>query len=192
MATKKTFSNEYRNKAIEYVKEHPDIPISKAANNLNIAPSTLHKWIKASKENNEHLEDVILIGIKNKGLPIAQILADLIYSFEGVKLTVLPLDITKHRDDTKKNPEINIDFNHNIDDKTVILVDDVLFTGRSVRAAMDALMDFGRPKKIQLAILIDRGHRELPIRADYVGKNIPTSRTESIYVDVEKQEVWLN
>lgn len=143
-------------------------------------------------ENNEHLEDVILIGIKNKGLPVAEILADLIYSFEHIKLKVLAIDITKHRDDLKKNLEAKIEFNYNIDNKTIVLVDDVLFTGRSVRAAMDALMDFGRPQKIQLAVLIDRGHRELPIRADFVGKNIPTSRLEMVFCDIEKREVWLN
>lgn len=143
-------------------------------------------------ENNEHLEDVILIGIKNKGLPIAEILADLIYSFEQIKLPVLAIDITKHRDDIKKNLEAKIEFNYNIDSKTIVLIDDVLFTGRSVRAAMDALMDFGRPQKIQLAVLIDRGHRELPIRADFIGKNIPTSRLETIFCDIEKREVWLN
>ena len=143
-------------------------------------------------ENNEYLEDVILIGIKNKGLPVAKILADLIQSFEGISLPVLAIDITRHRDDLKKNEEATIEFNYSIDNKTIILVDDVLFTGRSVRAAMDALMDFGRPQKIQLAILIDRGHRELPIRADYVGKNIPTSRNENIYCDITKREVWLN
>lgn len=143
-------------------------------------------------ENNEHLEDIVLIGIKNKGLPIAVILSDLIYDFEEVKLPVLAIDITRHRDDLKKKEDAKIEFNFNIDNKVVILIDDVLFTGRSVRAAMDALMEFGRPQKIQLAVLIDRGHRELPIRADYVGKNIPTSKTESVFCDMAKREVWLN
>ena len=139
---------------------------------------------------NTNLEDVVIIGIEKKGTPIALYLKELIYKFEGIEIIVDSIDISSYRDDDKK---IDNDFQLKTDikDKTVILVDDVLFTGRSVRAAMDALMDYGRAKCIKLAVLVDRGHRELPIRADFVGKNLPTSRDEKILCDFNNKEVWI-
>ena len=139
---------------------------------------------------NTNLEDVVIIGIEKKGTPIALYLKELIYKFEGIEIIVDSIDISSYRDDDKK---IDNDFKLKTDikDKTVILVDDVLFTGRSVRAAMDALMDYGRAKCIKLAVLVDRGHRELPIRADFVGKNLPTSRDEKILCDFNNKEVWI-
>jgi pyrimidine operon attenuation protein / uracil phosphoribosyltransferase len=141
-------------------------------------------------EKNKGVQDIALIGIKRRGIPLARELSEAIYEIENVRLNVGILDITLYRDDLTTNNDqpvlnsTNIDFD--ITGKTIILVDDVLYTGRTVRAALDALIDLGRPKSIQLAILIDRGHRELPIRADYVGKNVPTSNDEVISVNVEE------
>lgn len=131
-------------------------------------------------EKNVRLENVLFIGIAKKGVPLAQQIAENIETYEHVKIPVYSLDISNYRDDEKWKETQNDPIP--VNGKTCILVDDVLFTGRSVRAAMDALMDFGRPDKIQLAVLIDRGHRELPIRPDYVGKNIPTAQDETIVV----------
>ena len=139
-------------------------------------------------EKNKGIENVVLIGIKTRGVPVATRIANKIEAIEGQRVDAGEMDITLYRDDLSKkqiDPVVNstkIDFD--ITDKTVILVDDVLYTGRTVRSALDALMDIGRPKAIQLAVLVDRGHRELPIRADYVGKNIPTSRNEKIAVSI--------
>jgi pyrimidine operon attenuation protein/uracil phosphoribosyltransferase len=137
-------------------------------------------------EKNKGVEDLVLIGIQRRGVPLAKKIAKKIYDVEGKKVDVGILDITFYRDDLSmlaEHPVINgTEINFQITDKKVVLVDDVLYTGRTARAAIDALMDIGRPRKIQLAILIDRGHRELPIRADYVGKNVPTSRSEMVNV----------
>lgn len=141
-------------------------------------------------EGNKGVQDICIIGIRNRGAYLAQRLANCIESIENKKVPMGALDITLYRDDltlVSEQPVVHkteIDFD--INDKTVILVDDVLYTGRTVRAALDALIDFGRAKSIQLAVLIDRGHRELPIRADFVGKNIPTSQTEIIEVRLEE------
>ncbi|KPU43990.1 bifunctional protein PyrR [Oxobacter pfennigii] len=141
-------------------------------------------------EKNKGVNDVVFIGIKRRGVPLAKKIAEEIYKIENIKLKVGILDIALYRDDLStfnEQPVINstnIDFD--IKDKTVILVDDVLYTGRTVRAALDAIIDLGRPKAIQLAILIDRGHRELPIRADYVGKNVPTSKNEIVSVSIDE------
>lgn len=142
-------------------------------------------------ERNENLSDVILVGIANKGVPVAECIASLIYSFEGVTVPVESINIGKHRDDNKKALDATIEFKADVINKTVILVDDVLFTGRSVRAAMDAIIDLGRPAKIELAILVDRGHRELPIRADFVGKNIPTSKSERVICDFVEKTIMI-
>ena len=142
-------------------------------------------------ERNKGVGDLCLVGIRNRGVFIANRLAESIKRIEGKVVPVGVLDITLYRDDLtmiSTHPVVHkteIDFD--INDKTLILVDDVLYTGRTVRAALDALIDFGRPKSIQLAVLVDRGHRELPIRADYTGKNIPTSNKET--VEVRLQEV---
>ncbi|MGM9532273.1 bifunctional pyr operon transcriptional regulator/uracil phosphoribosyltransferase PyrR [Intestinibacter sp.] len=139
-------------------------------------------------EKNKGIEDVILIGIKTRGIPIANRIANRIEKIEGKKVITGEMDITSYRDDLKKiqsDPIINgTNIKFDINEKTVVLVDDVLYTGRTVRSALNALMDIGRPKAIQLAVLVDRGHRELPIRADYVGKNVPTSKQEIISVEL--------
>ena len=139
-------------------------------------------------EKNKGIEDVILIGIKTRGIPIANRIANRIEKIEGKKVVTGEMDITSYRDDLKKiqlDPVINgTNIKFDINEKTVVLVDDVLYTGRTVRSALNALMDIGRPKAIQLAVLVDRGHRELPIRADYVGKNVPTSKQEIISVEL--------
>lgn len=148
-------------------------------------------------EKNKGVENVALIGIRRRGGPLAQRLAERIEEIEGIKVPVGILDITLYRDDLTtlaSQPQLHrTEVFFNINDMNIILVDDVLFTGRTVRAAMDALIDIGRPRCIQLAVLVDRGHRELPIKADYVGKNVPTSLQEVISVLVteidDKEEV---
>ena len=146
-------------------------------------------------EKNKGVEDVVLVGIRTRGVPIANRIANKIKNIENVCVNTGEIDITLYRDDLKQvdeDPVINgSNINFDINDKVVILVDDVLYTGRTVRAALDAIMDIGRPKSIQLAVLVDRGHRELPIRADYVGKNVPTSKHEVISVmlnETDKQD----
>jgi pyrimidine operon attenuation protein / uracil phosphoribosyltransferase len=141
-------------------------------------------------EKNKGIENCVLVGIRTRGIYLARRLADRIMEIEGNPIAVGELDITLYRDDlTKKTVDQEplvkgSDIPVGITDKIIILVDDVLYTGRTVRAGMDALMDIGRPSSIQLAVLVDRGHRELPIRADYVGKNIPTSGSEKIVVEL--------
>ncbi len=131
--------------------------------------------------------DVLLMGIRRRGVPLANIISANIKTFEGIDVPVYTLDITLYRDDiaVSDEPLVHIENEgYDVTGKRVILVDDVLYTGRTVRAALDAIMRMGRPSAIQLAVLIDRGHRELPIRGDYVGKNVPTSKTELISVSV--------
>lgn len=141
-------------------------------------------------ERNKGIEDVVLVGIKTRGVPIADRIGKKIQQIEGASVNTGEVDITLYRDDLKKidvDPVINgSNVQFSIDDKIVILVDDVLYTGRTVRSASDAIIDIGRPKAIQLAVLVDRGHRELPIRADYVGKNVPTSKGEIISVKLSE------
>ncbi len=137
-------------------------------------------------------EGLVLVGIQRRGVPLARRIAAAIEEHEGVALPVGALDITFYRDDLSlvaqqpvvKGTAIPVDLN----DRTVVLVDDVLYTGRTIRAAMDALVDFGRPRAIRLAVLVDRGHRELPIRADHVGKNVPTSRDELVKVHLTETD----
>ena len=139
-------------------------------------------------EHNRGLANLALVGVRSRGVPIAQRIADDIRKITGEAVLVGALDITLYRDDlmgasvgiTPLVRKTEIPFS--IDGRTIVLVDDVLYTGRTTRAALDALTDFGRPKSIQLVVLVDRGHRELPIKADYVGKNVPTSRQESVQV----------
>ncbi len=139
-------------------------------------------------EKNKGTENICIVGIQRGGVHLAKRLAKIIKEIEGRSIEVGSLDIAFYRDDLgirKEQPTVRkTEVPCEITDRKVVLVDDVLFTGRSIRAAMDALMDFGRPAQIQLAVLLDRGHRELPIRADYVGKNIPTSREENIEVQL--------
>jgi len=145
-------------------------------------------------EKNKGVDDCILIGIRTRGIYLARRIATLISEIEGVSLPVGEIDITSYRDDRVKVDSVE-EANHGgslqIEQKKIILIDDVLYTGRTVRAAMDALIDLGRPEMIQLAVLVDRGHRELPIRPDYVGKNVPTSKTEKIEVllsEIDEQD----
>ncbi len=144
-------------------------------------------------EKNKGPEKICLVGIQRGGVHLARRLALKITAIEGVEVPVGSLDISLYRDDIsirKKHPVVRrTDIPFDISEKVIILIDDVLFTGRSIRAALDALMDFGRPGQIQLAVIIDRGHRELPIRADYVGKNIPTAKNENIEVQLEEEAV---
>lgn len=139
-------------------------------------------------EKNNGCENICLIGIKRRGIPIAEKIAENIYAIENKKVEVGNIDITYYRDDLEKQTEEPVihesQIPFDISGKTVILVDDVLYTGRTARAAMEALMKHGRPAMVQLAVLIDRGHRELPIRGDYVGKNVPTSKSEHIEVKI--------
>lgn len=139
-------------------------------------------------EKNKGVDNVMLIGIRTRGIYLASRVAHLIQGIENVPVPVGELDVTPYRDDVKENGGRLLDVSESLDihDKKIILVDDVLFTGRTVRAAMDALIDLGRPEMIQLAVLVDRGHRELPIRPDYIGKNVPTSRLEKIEVSLSE------
>lgn len=141
-------------------------------------------------EKNKGVEDLALVGIRRRGVPLARRLAKYISSIEGVEVPVGILDITLYRDDLSSltlQPVVHkTEINFNIADKNIILVDDVIYTGRTIRAALDALADLGRAKSIQLAVLIDRGHRELPIRPDFVGKNVPTSNDEIVEVRLEE------
>ena len=142
-------------------------------------------------EKNKGVENVALVGIRTRGVPLAARIADEIQKIENVKVPTGSLDITLYRDDLTTmgyNPVIHgteIDFD--VTGKHIVLVDDVLYTGRTIRAALDAIIDMGRPNSIQLAVLIDRGHRELPIRADYAGKNVPTSRKETVEVALREE-----
>lgn len=137
-------------------------------------------------ENNPDLSNVLLVGVRRRGVPLAERLAAKIEEMDGVKVSTGALDITLYRDDLStvaEQPVINkTELPSDITGQTIILVDDVLYTGRTVRAALDELIDFGRPRRVQLAVLIDRGHRELPIQADYVGKTVSTTDTEIIKV----------
>lgn len=150
-------------------------------------------------ERNHGSEDVCLVGIHTRGEPISRMLAEAIFRVEGVRVPVGSVDITFYRDDLShisREPTLNrTDISFSVEGKTVVLVDDVLYTGRTARAAMDALMDLGRAQRIQLAVLVDRGHRELPIRADFVGKNIPTAQSEFVRVNLFEvdgsTDVWL-
>lgn len=139
-------------------------------------------------EKNAGTEDLVLIGIRRRGVPLARRVADKIKKIEDATVPQGILDITLYRDDLSQldyHPQVRkTEVPFSITGKKIVLVDDVLFTGRTARAALDALMDLGRPQLIQLAVLIDRGHRELPIRADYVGKNVPTSRKEVVQVSL--------
>jgi pyrimidine operon attenuation protein/uracil phosphoribosyltransferase len=141
-------------------------------------------------ERNKGAEDILLLGIPTRGVPLARRLAARIADVEGTEVQSGALDVTMYRDDLQLRPARSLRHTDippdGVDDRIVVLVDDVLFSGRTVRAALDALNDIGRPRAVQLAVLVDRGHRELPIRADYVGKNLPTSLRETVSVLVEE------
>ena len=137
-------------------------------------------------------DDLVLLGIPSRGVPLAHRLAARIAAVEGTDVPVGSLDVTMYRDDLRLHPARALERTdlppEGVEGRTVVLVDDVLFSGRTVRAALDALGDLGRPARVQLAVLVDRGHRELPIRADYVGKNLPTSLTERVHVLLEETD----
>lgn len=141
-------------------------------------------------ESNRGAEDLVIVGLLSRGYPLARRLVEAIREFEGVQVPVGALDIGLYRDDVTRRsappPVRPSEIPVNIDGKTVVLVDDVLFTGRSIRAALDALQDYGRPARVRLAVLIDRGHRELPIRPDFVGKNIPTALVQKVQVRLQE------
>lgn len=140
-------------------------------------------------ERSASLSNVVLIGIKTRGVPLAKIIKGNVLINAGVDIPLYELDITHYRDDIRGVVEINVPFNNSaVEGKDVILVDDVLFTGRTTRAAIDAILKAGRASSIKLAVLIDRGHRELPIRADFVGKNVPSSMKEEIIVHLNETD----
>jgi pyrimidine operon attenuation protein/uracil phosphoribosyltransferase len=145
-------------------------------------------------ERNRGVENVALVGVRSRGVPLARRIARSLQQITGDEVATGALDITLYRDDLMRHqvgPQPLVrrtEIPFSIDDRTIILVDDVLYTGRTTRAALDALIDFGRPKAIQLVALVDRGHRELPIKADYVGKNIPTSQRESVQVRLQETD----
>jgi pyrimidine operon attenuation protein/uracil phosphoribosyltransferase len=142
-------------------------------------------------EHNKDIKQLLLVGLHTRGVPLAKRLAQNIELYENSKLSVGSLDFSLYRDDRDNSVVKKVkrtDIPSDINNKSVVLVDDVLYTGRSVRAAMDALIDLGRPRSVQLAVLIDRGHREMPIRADYVGKNIPSARHEEIQVRLKETD----
>lgn len=148
---------------------------------------TLRRLAYEIIEQNEQLENIVLLGIRKKGVVIASIIKENIKKIEGIELDTYEIDITPYRDDlvTTIPKSVNKEYvKTNLENKIVILVDDVLYTGRTVRAAMDAIIDLGRPSIIELAVLVDRGHRQLPIRANFIGKNIPTSKEELVKVTV--------
>ncbi len=153
---------------------------------------TLARMAHEISEKNPDIAQIVLVGIITRGAPLAVRLAEKIKSITGAAVPCGKLDVTFYRDDLKsKGPDLNAgrtELEADIEGKTVILVDDVLFTGRSIRAAIDAVMDIGRPGRIQLAVLLDRGHRELPIRPDYIGKNIPTARGERVQVKLAETD----
>ena len=143
-------------------------------------------------ERNKGAQDLVVLGIPTRGVALARRLVDVMAEVEGRGVPCGALDITMHRDDLRRNPIRAIEHTDipapGIDDKTVVLVDDVLFSGRTVRAAMDALSELGRPRAVRLAVLVDRGHRDLPIRADFVGKNLPTSSSERVQVRLAEHD----
>lgn len=196
----RTFHGETKNfsdlvingKIFFYATEDPTMKIKAQLMDEGAMHRTLVRMAHEIVEKNDSASELCFVGIHRRGLPLATELAENVSRFSEIETCVGSVDITLHRDDrdrtseTENLPHTKIDFS--IEGKTVILVDDVIHTGRTIRAAMDALISFGRPAKIQLAVLIDRGHRELPIRGDYVGKNVPTSRKERISVRVAQYD----
>jgi pyrimidine operon attenuation protein/uracil phosphoribosyltransferase len=153
---------------------------------------TLARIAHEVAERNRGIEELAFVGVRTRGVPIARRITDALVGILGVRVPLGSLDITLYRDDLSRQavgPQPLVrrtEIPFSIDDKRILLVDDVLYTGRTVRAALDALIDFGRPRSIQLVVLVDRGHRELPIKADYVGKNLPTSASQVVHVRLEE------
>jgi pyrimidine operon attenuation protein/uracil phosphoribosyltransferase len=176
------------------MSHHAVRPASKVLLDAEAISRTLSRVAHEIIERNDDLNDVALVGIHTRGVPLAQRIRTMVADRSGVELPLGQLDITFHRDDVhvrgnrapaRKQPVVrDTRFDFELEGRTVILVDDVLYTGRTIRAAIDALLEYGRPARVQLAVLADRGHRELPIRPDYVGKNLPTSRGERVQVEL--------
>lgn len=152
---------------------------------------TLKRMTHEIIEKYNDLDDIVLLGVLQKGYPLAKIIKQNLKDFAQVDIPCYPLDIRAYRDDLNQDIE-KVNQGFDVKNKTVILIDDVLYTGRTARAALDAINFHGRPKKISLAILVDRGHRELPIRADFIGKNIPTSTEEKVIVDLNNMLVVID
>ncbi|MDY0277334.1 MAG: bifunctional pyr operon transcriptional regulator/uracil phosphoribosyltransferase PyrR [Acholeplasma sp.] len=150
---------------------------------------TLRRLTHEIIERNNDLSNLIIVGIEKKGTPLANVLKNNLQKFANINVPIFSLDITNYRDD--KEEKVSVKHNFNVYNKDVILVDDVLYTGRTARAAMDALIDLGRFKKLELAVLVDRGHRELPIRADYVGKNLPTASNEKVILNYDLMTLFI-
>ena len=183
------------------MNSNPPSPTARLLLDAAAIDRTLHRIAHEIIERNQDLTNLAIIGIPSRGIVIAKRLAALVSTFGGAQVTHGVVDISLHRDDLARRPVPDVvatTLPYDLENRTLILADDVAFTGRTCRAAMDALADFGRPARIQYAVLIDRGHRELPIRADYVGKNVPTSLGERVYVrfkgldQVEADAVWLD
>lgn len=153
--------------------------------NENDINRTLKRMAHEILEKNEGPKHLVLVGIKTRGVYLAHRLSKIIHQFEGIEIPTVDIDIAHWRDDRAENVDKHI-IDMELTNKIVVLVDDVLFSGRTIRAAMDGIIEYGRPSKIQCAVLVDRGHRELPIRADIVGKNIPTSPKERVYVKLKE------
>jgi pyrimidine operon attenuation protein / uracil phosphoribosyltransferase len=176
------------------MSHHAVRPASKVLLDAEAISRTLSRVAHEIIERNDDLTDVALVGIHTRGVPLAQRIRALVEERSGVELPLGQLDITFHRDDVhvrgnrapaRRQPVVrDTRFEFELEGRTVILVDDVLYTGRTIRAAIDALLEYGRPARVQLAVLADRGHRELPIRPDYVGKNLPTARGERVQVEL--------
>ena len=171
---------------------HPVDPESRLVLGPDEIARALRRIAHEILESNRGADDLVLLGIPSRGVALAERLAELVADVEGTRVPVGSLDITLHRDDLRSQPtrapmRTRIP-DCGVDDKVVVLVDDVLYSGRTVRAALDALSDLGRPRAVRLAVLVDRGHRELPIRADHVGKNLPTSHTEKVQVRLEAHD----
>ncbi len=183
------------------MNSNPPSPTARLLLDAAAIDRTLHRIAHEIIERNQDLTNLAIIGIPSRGIVIAKRLAALVSTFGGAQVTHGVLDISLHRDDLARRPVPDVvatTLPYDLENRTLILADDVAFTGRTCRAAMDALADFGRPARIQYAVLVDRGHRELPIRADYIGKNVPTSLGERVYVRfkgldaVDADGVWLD
>jgi len=170
----------------------PDVTVTGSIMDESSMARALTRMAHEILEKHKGVEDLALVGIRSRGVPIARRLAARIKSIEGREVPVGTLDINLYRDDLTAIADHPVlrktEIPFSVDDMKIILVDDVLFTGRTIRAALDALIDLGRPRLIQLCVLVDRGHRELPIRADYVGKNVPTSRDQQISVSLSESD----
>lgn len=166
--------------------ESPVPPTGRTVLSENDVARALRRIAHEITERNKGADDLVLLGIPSRGVELAERLAALVHEVEGVTVPVGALDITMYRDDLRSQPTRSPQHTDvpatGVDGRVVILVDDVLYSGRTIRAALDALTDLGRPRAVQLAVLVDRGHRELPIRADYVGKNLPTAHAEKVMV----------